>query len=315
MGTPTSVLIYYANDTVHEEPYRRIVSWLRDRDEATYREVASRVEEDLKEFPFAIDRDLGAIWRGIMSSGDDLSAIGIAVFTNENAIRGKFFYGNAGDGELREATFNKPDVDREHFRIHPLSHPDTLLSAMKAINGLFDAACKNCTLVTKSHGNKRLALTSLFSGMLDHKTPEQFFRNLEDDKAILEPTFELWIKRPKSIDAESGLGFTHLGVMHLRELINGIGTDKQQFMSVLGTVGKMGMHFNLVVMESCDSKLGDEIVGQIPGNVDRLLTSSTTVPYTSIDYRRAFSFCRDGVLIDDAVIEVIREPFALQSRR
>src|SRR5690606_28436576 len=110
-ATPTSVLIFYANDPGHGKTYRRIVAWLKDRSEEQYREIGARVEEDLLEFPFSIDRDLGGIWRGILSSADELSKMGIAIFTNEFAAERKWLYGTADSGELWEGFVRLPEVD------------------------------------------------------------------------------------------------------------------------------------------------------------------------------------------------------------
>lgn len=320
MAAPTQVLIYYANDTGLAAPYERIIGWLRERRDDQYSKVADRVRDDLLQFPSAVDRDLGAVWRGIMAGGASLSNLRLMVLTNESVTSGKVYFGNADRGGLSPSSFTVPDFDREHFRLHPLSHPDVFALALRKASELFGVESTTFSLVTKSHGSERLALTSLFSAMLDYETSDEFFAEIDRTAPVHKEHFSRWLAQPSGAAKAGGLGviflgWYELGVFFLNELVNGIGTSKVEYLAVLQEASQRGMRFGSIVMESCDSHLDDSMVRQIPAAVDRIFTSKEAVPYSSIDYGRSLERCATGTAFATALGETLGKPFEAQSRR
>ncbi|MGC1276303.1 MAG: hypothetical protein WBC44_21580 [Planctomycetaceae bacterium] len=65
-------------------------------------------------------------------------------------------------------------------------------------------------------------------------------------------------------------------------------------------------------MESCESRLDDELVGQIPSYVRRLFPVDQPKSYANIAYDKIFERSRHGVPLVDAFAAILESQFVRQ---
>lgn len=273
------VLIHYVNQPTPAAPYCRIMEWLRDTNDREYLAMADRLEEDLTQFPAALIRDANLL---LSTPGSDKLAV--VLVNNLLARAGRFEYRRPGESDTRFGEFSVPKFPYGQFSFHPLSHPETYLSLLVAVAAVFGKDV-NYSLVTKSHGSERLALTSLLSRCLADRDSESFFQHLRDG---LQNTNDN-VRSRFMVPSVKGKRTDYLGEMILEELANGIGTDKHQLAHSLSMVGNQGIVFDSVVLESCSSSLRQVPTCDLPKNVGKFYCTDSSLPYASIDYGRLVS--------------------------
>lgn len=304
-------LLYYANEARMTPQYARILGWLRGSCDEEYREAADRIAEDLEAFPRAVERDLGSLWWGALTDGEAYPNAGLFLLTNRSVLGGKAYYAPEARGGTKPVAFSPPRPQGMQYRLHPLSHPEVLAAALRKAVDLFGADCE-FILVAKSHGNAGMAITSLFSAMLEETSEEAFFGELDRLREQSAKGFER-VFRPADAPHGAGSGLQARGPGGiLGELPNGVGVTKEAFFGSLDDAGRFGAKFSVVVNESCESRLDMDAnpPWYFPSNVRRLYTVKEEAPYSSIDY--AGTFRQDSERFDDAFASILRPPFARQ---
>ena len=307
---PHQVLIYYANDCPSAEPYVRIRAWLQESGDPDFQKLAERIAEDLVQFPNAVSRDLGEIWQGLLAGEDPLANLGLLVATNGFAQHRTVLAGTLANG-LRRVDLPLPSFTHVQFQHHPLSHPDVFQSVMEIAGAAFGPAA-DYSVVTKSHGNLRMALTSLLSAMLDVPGRDEFLAMLSELRSSGENKtfFEKVRGSPDETQGIYGLGLNGLGNM-LGELSNGVGAVKQRYLESLSG-GTPPRSIGCLVMEACDSVLAEADLSRVPATVSRLFTAREFVPYSSIPYQKILRQTAAGVRLAESLSSQLPAFFASQ---
>ncbi|MCE9562590.1 MAG: hypothetical protein K8U57_11120 [Planctomycetes bacterium] len=286
--------VYYANEMRMTDQYRHLLGCLRQGCSPTHAKLADRIEEDTREFPIAVEGDLIAIRRGLADGNHPFAHADLFVFTNQSALSGHAQVGHRGNQELQRIPFTVPHADRMAFKLHPLSRPEVFTEALRTVSRQ-TAGTSPIILVTKSHGNQSLTLTSLLSVLLDAKTAEEVDRAVE----VL-----------KSGPASAGVpGGSFLGPDFLLEVWNGIGTQKGVYTQCLQQACAGGEVFDLVVTESCNANFPEYLVDALPAEVRRFQALVNPTSYTNVPYDVAFERMRGGQSLPDALVSVLGEAF------
>lgn len=90
---------------------------------------------------------------------------------------------NGPSWELRRVRFEVPRATEhsESAALPPLARREVFAAALQRATALAESPDASLLLVTKSHGNASLALTTLFSVLRGHASAEAFFAHLDCD--------------------------------------------------------------------------------------------------------------------------------------
>lgn len=156
------VIIYIAN-TPNEAWFSNVVTWLSDQDDPDLRETLDRISNDLENFPSAVDSEVLALRK---VCGDVDATTHFVVVTTATLLAGYLDIQMAGTEDRLKVPFSY-DLPDTASRVQPLMSAETIDCVLKNISAFFDPDLHEFILITKSHGNSRLAMTSLMAGKLD----------------------------------------------------------------------------------------------------------------------------------------------------
>lgn len=313
MATP-QVLMYCANEP-SDRKYRRRLSWLQEGGDSE-RKLAERLAEDLEEFPKAVSQDLEDIRQGLLEAGTKLANLGLVVATNHSVREGAIFCGTPAAGGMRRIRIGE-SMRRVHG--HPLSHADMMSKVMHAARAAFSEEAE-ISVVTKSHGSRSMALTSLQSPLLDASTKKELFSKLRELQAIGESgtSAKMVSDKPDGTLGIYGLGIYGLGVYGMGVsgleaiLAHGAGSTKRRYLESLSDGGTGRNAIATLVMESCESQLTSEDQLHVPSNVRSLFTTKEFVPYNSISYSGVLRQVASGASLAEAFSEQLPRLFDRQ---
>ena len=166
------VLIYYTNEP-DVAAFRNLQAIIRTQKGPIYGRTVSRIDDDLKNFPAAVATEVNLI--RTQAPVD----IGVAIFTNELARKHECLMKANGDREFEVTPFPFPEQNSTDegskkstewtadVVLHPLSAASTLDAALNLASKHFPPANHEFVLVTKSHGNKELAIATMLGQVLD----------------------------------------------------------------------------------------------------------------------------------------------------
>jgi hypothetical protein len=159
-------VIYYANETI---PYGKLDEGGKDEipELLVYRayvdalppsEAKAYIENDLKQFPAAVAREIGQLEALICGGAQNASnTVGLLVFTNELFHRGKYRTCTQG-GKLAEKDLAGLPSSKPSF---PAADKDFFAAAMKAASGEIGASSNAAAaLIVKSHGQNDRSLNA-----------------------------------------------------------------------------------------------------------------------------------------------------------
>ena len=179
-------IIYYANET-DAKSVNRISDWLAASDDAGQRASAKQLRGDAKTFPEVVEDEIAELRKG--ASVDP--KLGLIVFTNSLARRGVF---ELMDCEAQKSSQIKWPVVKSQlnvFATHPLAHPKSLGTALKAIAkqiGESKMADSDFVLIAKSHGTSELAIAQGYAPLHQADSQSELLQIIADLKAAAEQT-------------------------------------------------------------------------------------------------------------------------------
>ncbi|MGC1276304.1 MAG: hypothetical protein WBC44_21585 [Planctomycetaceae bacterium] len=138
--TSPLLFVYYANDIDDPDRHRRMIDWLTERGRPDDLTLASRVKNDLDEFPKAVDCDLEALCRGFATGGVLFDGSTLVAFTNAAALGNEAFVASGPNWELRRVNFEVSSVtgDSESASLPPLARRAVFAAALHTSqNGQF----------------------------------------------------------------------------------------------------------------------------------------------------------------------------------
>jgi len=275
------VFIWYANETSLDDTewknWDTLIAWLRSSDNEKCRTIAGQLETDREDFPAAVEKQMATLKERLPKYGQ---GIGAAFFTNGLVKHGKFLLLNPGDPDFREVSIVVPKTDQPVLANHPLSRPEVLTLCLEETARHFDPATHDFVLVTKSHGNAKMAVT-----------PRIWLRPQESNRE------EVVAVVSGAMPEDKRPAWTH----------RRFGITKDDFFTVVGEVGwDQRMQFSLVFIQACDGVLGENVTVRPPDNIRRLYMTGTEKTKKRVDYYAAqitpqsppipLSQCLDGVL-------------------
>jgi hypothetical protein len=253
------VFIYYANETSPDKAsaanYSVIGEWLKSSGSAKALEISDQLERDQREFPAVMEREISALEIGLPHAQPRLRAM---IFTNRLVRSGYYRVLNDGVNGFVEAEFRILPHRNYILNCNPLSRPDVFRLVMEEVAHRFDPQTHEFVLITKSHGNRDKAMV-----------PRLVVRHEETN-------------REEILAVANG----ELGDDQLPEWSGSMGVTKNEYFSILADAGREhGMHFSLVVMESCHGDINDELTQELPQNVGRLYNSGPRgAEYSNLNY-------------------------------
>lgn len=255
---PPEVLIYYANETALDAAdtasWDTIIGWLDTSDNPEVSKIADQLRRDRAEFHAAIDRDVDAFETHLSSTKGPLSVV---AFTNRLVREHKYLILRSGQPPEEIAIQPLPS-DNLILGSNPLARADMFVRCLREAADRFDPAQYRFILVTKSHGNAKMAMTPRLVVRAEETNREELLAVAADE--IPDQDLPAWAGRR-------------------------FGVTKDEYFTALRNAGRrQGMQFALVFMESCHGVF-DQTNVRVPDNVQRLyMTGNEHTEYNNIDY-------------------------------
>jgi hypothetical protein len=291
---------------------------------------ALRIAEDLRTFAGVCYQELlDIVWN--VADAESGFQLNFVSFTNEGARCGRFRCFDTKSRNLTYGTFRPASSSESLYQVTPLANPENFSRALDIVANKFDPATHEYYLVTKAHGNSRLAMTSLMSaklGLPSHLLESAIKMQLADqtiqasnsnvDRPLGNSTKDFGQGSLGQVGlgqvglGEVGLGAVGLGEFVVEESEDGIGTTKEEYLEILGR-SRSGskMKFRAVVMESCNSKLSSALLKRVPTNVEKLFTSSDSLRYSTLEYNQLL---QQPLLPEKAMERIVAKGFEVQQR-
>jgi hypothetical protein len=283
-GEKTEVFIYCANenspDDRESKNYAIITEWLLSSEIKTARKISSQLAMDREKFPAVVDEEIADIKRHLPKTGNRLRAV---IFTNRLVRTGHYLILDHNADEFQQANIDIPKHENYILNSNPLSQPAVLKLILQEVARKFDPAEHRFILLTKSHGNKKKAMT-----------PRLVVRNEETSREE--------VLKMASGNASEGEPPAWAGKL---------GVTKEEYFSILAEAGsEQKMQFSLVVVESCKGDINDELTQELPGNVTRLFNSGPRpAQYSSLKYAELLSDMDGNRLFSDLIGESLSDRF------
>ena len=187
-------------------------------------------------------------------------AVGVAVFSNRLARNSKFLVYHPGDAALREVSIEIRHAERPILKTSPLASAETLAVCLRALARQFDPKVYDFILVTKSHGNARMAMAPRLIVRAEQTNREELLAVAAGELA--DENLPRWTGR--------------------------IGVTKDQYFGTLKQMGdELGMQFALVFIEACKGTLPEDLKVRPPLNIRRLyMTGNGSADYRNLNYAR-----------------------------
>ncbi len=285
------VLIIYANETALTEQqlqdWNTLEDWLTSSSRKETREIARQLKIDRVEFAAALERELLQIRSVLPKTRPGLTVV---VFSNRLSRSGKYIIGQSGTPVWATRTFDPSPLDPKLVG-HPQSSPATLAAVLKEVASKFDTAQHNFILLSKSHGNDKMAITPRVTLTPSETNRQELLALL--DTHTLPSEFPDWYGRR-------------------------VGVSKSEFFDIIRISGSRdGMYFSSVVMESCDSSLSEpDHSPLIPKNIGNVfVTVGHQTEYQNLDYQQLLNIFNQGNSFADALKNEIPKVFSMVERR
>lgn len=252
------ILIYYANETALDaadsESWDTIIGWLETSDNPEVSKIADQLRRDRAEFHVAVDHDVDAFQTHLTSTKGPLSVV---AFTNRLVREHKYLILRPSQPP-EESSIEPPASDSLVLAANPLARADMFARCLQEAADRFDPARHRFILVTKSHGNAKMAMTPRLVVPAEETNREELLAVAADE--IADQDLPAWAARR-------------------------IGVTKDEYFTALRDAGRrQGMQFALVFMESCHGVL-DQTRIRVPENVQRLyMTGNEQTEYKNVEY-------------------------------
>ena len=253
------LLVYYGNETpkaaAESSNYAALLSILRQSPTALAATLLKGIEEDARDFPAIVQRDIAALLATARRH-----RISLAVFTNAMALQREYVFYSAIVGRTETRALPPYSESKDPIlATSPLSRPDVFALALMDAGALFPPDSVDMILITNSHGSANMALMPRVNVDVSQTTPQELLARLAsvDD----EQRAPAWAMQK--------------------------GTDKAEYWRVVAAASAArGVRFPLVFREACDSGLANSAeFFALPPSVARIAHSAgaNLVP-RDIDY-------------------------------
>jgi len=325
------VLIYYTNEP-NVAAFRKLQTLIRTQKGAIYDRTASRIDDDLKNFHAAVATEVELIRTQAPVE------IGVAIFTNELARKHQCLIKANGDREFETTTFpflevnsasegsKEPAEWTADVVLHPLSAAGTLDAALNLASQHFAPTNHEFVLVTKSHGNKELAMATMMGQVLyvsNEKELIKCFASLANERGFdvaADGTLKAHIKREtastvlqngaeaKTLSPETNNTLSPDMNDTLGGKILVTGMTKRDFYSVLNRHAKQcEFYIPVLFAESCRSEVdraaltNKDIEPFTSPAIGTIYASNATgLRYTTADYRKICATMQHGTNLSTA---------------
>jgi hypothetical protein len=161
----SQIMIYYANENSVEgdsaENIKVLAEWIRSSKYPEVRAIATGIEEDVKKFTATVQSEIEQL-QSAREKLDTKLQPGVVIITNQLARQGTMLVATPGH-ELNSEAITLPDSTDALLKAWPLSNPAVLEAVLQKVATTFPPASHEYVLITKSHGNSRMALTTRIS--------------------------------------------------------------------------------------------------------------------------------------------------------
>lgn len=288
--TPGEVIIYLANETapVGEEAanYDTIIAWLNSQPSAKTEKIVRSLALDREQFAAVVDVETSQFEVEVPKQP---RVAGLLIATNGLVRGGQCLLWKPGEPHVR-ATDIPLASDHEHFILaaNPLSRAEVLAELLSLAADHFPPGAHRFVLILKSHGSGTKVITPRLSVRADETNRDELLRiaNNELDSSEL----PLWTDR--------------------------LGVTKAAFLDLLRQAGEdQGMHFPLVFLEACNAPQHGFMPGDLPENVDALLTVARRVNYQNVLYADVLQEQDEAGTFAAALLAGLSDKFQLVERR
>jgi hypothetical protein len=258
------LLVYYGNETpraASESPnYTALLSILRQSPTALAATLLKGIEDDARNFPEVVQRDVDAL----LATASRLR-ISLAVFTNAMALQQGYLFYSAIEGRTEKRVLSAYSESKDPIlATSPLSRPDVFARALADASALFPPDSVDMVLITNSHGSANMALMPRVNVDVSRTTPQELLARLA------------------SVDDEQDAPAWAVQK----------GTDKAEYWRAVAAVSATrGVRFPLIFREACDSGLANwaEFFA-LPPSVARIAHSAgANLAPRDIDYATIFA--------------------------
>lgn len=252
------VFIHYTNETdpagLDADNHRITIERLEQIDHVKARAIADNLRNEPKLMSDAISAD-----RKLLR--DQLSKLDVILceVDNRSTREGFFQYWLPAESEARTVNFHVAKTGDYIFDENPLATAAGLHSSLQAISQTFSPSKHRFVLVTLSHGSSELALTVKLARKHEDITTDEF-QAMFSGQTIDYP-------------------------------LPDVGVSKAEYFDILAAVGReTGMHFPLIVMESCQGVMDAPLAREMPDNVDLFFSSGhRNLEFRSLPFDEVFA--------------------------
>lgn len=293
------LVVIYIGNTPNEPRLAEMLNWIGDSKDQSVQKTISRVRDDLAGFPPVAAKEMADLKATATKSPD---AFNLVLVSTPSLQQGIIEYVKAGDS----AVYKKKIAARErsaHLGAQPLTSAIVFEEVLLAIEDIFDPKAHEFLMITKSHGNETMALTSVLAGKVDIDSAARLMAALNQSvKTGLAKNENVSPTKGRSstldFSTNSTLDFSTNSTLAVDEEL---GVRKDTFVDILVKAGDRGMRFDLVVLGSCNSHLTDAQAAKLKPFTKCLASSSHLLKYAAYNYAELIAIDQNGSFSNDKV--------------